>query len=603
MIDLEELRKKNFVRPFSTSLKSVGCGQVSEEHIGKELKLVGWIESIRDHGGVRFIDLADITGKVQLVAKKEQKIDTYRTIEDLVEFSVIRVEGEVRRRPEGTENPKIRSGSVEVFVSKIELLSKPDILPFLPTERKEPSEEIRLKFRYIDLRREKMRRNILVRHLVARKVREFLWMHNFIEIETPFLTKSTPEGARDFLVPSRLQKGKFYALPQSPQLFKQILQVAGYERYFQIVRCFRDEDLRADRQPEFTQVDLEMSFVSEEDIIALVEELLRFVFEEVLSYKLEIPFPRISYDEAMRKYGVDKPDIRIPFEIQDFTQIFSESKLDFIADAIQGGGKVLGFVASGIQPTRSKLVSYEQLAKSMGAGGLMWFVVQGGKVVASPILKFLQDKEKSALALTLNGSDGVIFAVAGRYELARDVTAKIMKNISHDFNKVNTSKFAFLWVVDFPLFSWDEVEQRYVSEHHPFTAPKEEYIGILESDPLRVRARAYDIILNGEEVGGGSIRIHQEDLQRRIFKILNLSETEVEERFGWFIRALRYGAPPHGGIALGFDRLVALMLGEENIREVIPFPKTQSGTCLLSEAPSSVYQKQLDELGIKIKER
>jgi aspartyl-tRNA synthetase len=582
-----------------TSMKDIGCGQVNEEFIGKVVKLAGWVESVRDHGGLKFIDLVDITGEVQIVVRPENiNVDVLKDLDNIGNFYVLHVEGEVRRRPEGTENPNIRTGSVEVIARSIKVLSKSEVPPFLPNERKQISEEVRLKYRYIDMRRPKMRRNIIFRHLVARKIREFMWRKNFVEIETPFLTKSTPEGARDFLVPSRLYKGKFYALPQSPQLFKQILQVAGFERYFQIVRCFRDEDLRADRQPEFTQVDIEMSFISEEDIIPLIEELLYFVFKECLDVEIKIPFPRMNYQDAISLYGTDKPDTRIPFHLKDLSDIFSHAKLEFIRKFLEVGGKVLAFGVKNVNASKSQLVSLESFAKSMGGGGLMWFVFKDNQLVASPVSKFISDEEKEALSQLCEGN-GISFAVADTEEKSRAIISKVAKLVAKNFSLVKDG-FNFVWIVDFPLFSWDETEKRFVSEHHPFTSPKYEDLGLLDTDPLKVRARAYDIVLNGEEIGGGSIRIHDPELQYKIFKILNLSQEEINERFGWFLEALKYGAPPHGGIALGLDRLVALMLGEESIREVIAFPKTQSGVCPLTGAPSDVYVSQLKELGIKV---
>jgi aspartyl-tRNA synthetase len=582
-----------------TSMKDIGCGQVNENFIGKVVKLAGWVESVRDHGGLKFIDLVDITGEVQIVVRPENiNVDVLKDLDNIRNFYVLHVEGEVRRRPEGTENPNIRTGNVEVIARSIKVLSKSEVPPFLPNERKQISEEVRLKYRYIDMRRPKMRRNIIFRHLVARKIREFMWRKNFVEIETPFLTKSTPEGARDFLVPSRLYKGKFYALPQSPQLFKQILQVAGFERYFQIVRCFRDEDLRADRQPEFTQVDIEMSFVSEEDIISLIEELLCFIFKECLDIEIKIPFPRMRYQDAISLYGTDKPDTRIPFHLKDLSDIFSRTKLEFIRKFLEVGGKVLAFGVKNVNASKSQLASLESFAKSMGGGGLMWFVFKDNQLVASPVSKFISDEEKEALSQLCEGN-GISFAVADTEEKSRAIISKVAKLVAKNFSLVK-DEFNFVWIVDFPLFSWDETEKRFVSEHHPFTSPKYEDLGLLDTDPLKVRARAYDIVLNGEEIGGGSIRIHDPELQYKIFKILNLSQEEINERFGWFLEALKYGAPPHGGIALGLDRLVALMLGEESIREVIAFPKTQSGVCPLTGAPSDVYVSQLKELGIKV---
>ena len=600
-ISMQNLFSKVVESSISSSGKDIGCGQVTDDFIGKKVKLSGWVETIRDHGGVKFIDLIDSTGEIQVVARPENFSDAEKrkTIEELGDWWVLEVHGTVRRRPEGTENPKIKTGGLEVIAEEIKVLSTSEIPPFSPKEKKEISEELRLKFRYIDLRTERMRRNIYVRHLATRKAREFMWSRGFLEIETPFLTKSTPEGARDFLVPSRLHKGKFYALPQSPQLFKQILQVAGFERYFQIVRCFRDEDLRADRQPEFTQIDIEMSFVSEDDVISITEELLRHMFKEVLGVELETPFRRMSYSEAMEKYGTDKPDTRIKLSLHDLTQSFGDTKLQFIRNFIESGGRVLGFGAPELELSKSKLVHLEREAKGMGAGGLMWFVVKNSEVVASPVLKYLSENEKRAVS-ELCGGNGITFAVADMQEKARDVISRMMRKVALE-NSYFQDGFSFVWIVDFPLFSWDETEGRYVSEHHPFTAPRDEDIPFLEEKPLDVRARAYDIVLNGEEIGGGSIRIHRYELQKKVFRVLRISDDEVEERFGWFLEALKYGAPPHGGIALGLDRIVALMLGEESIRDVITFPKTQSGVCPLTQAPSDVYSKQLDELGIYVK--
>lgn len=578
--------------------RTVKCGFVSEKFLGQNVTLCGWVESTRDHGGVIFLDIVDITGEVQTVFNPRISEEAYEKAKGVNEWYVVRVEGKVIRRPEGTENPNISTGLYEVQAHCIEVLNESRISPF--TLRDEPDEWIRLKYRYIDLRRPKMRRNILFRNEVTKAIREFMWSEGFIEVETPFLTKSTPEGARDYLVPSRLYPGKFYALPQSPQLFKQILQVAGFERYFQIVRCFRDEDLRADRQPEFTQIDIEMSFVDENNIMDVIERLLKYVFEKTLGVKIEVPFKRLPYDVVMREYGTDKPDLRIPFKLVDMTSAFQDSTLNFIKDSIKKGGKVKGFSVP-LEISRQKLLGFEHEAKSQGAGGILWFSIKGKEIRASNILKHLTEGQKSMLLKYADGDPSTIMCIAADEEMCNKVMSKIIRYVARIFGLLKES-FEFLWVVDFPLLAWDEDEERYVSMHHPFTSPKPEDERFLDLKPEAVRARAYDIVINGEEIGGGSIRIHRKELQKKIFSILKISEKEAEERFGFLLEALSYGAPPHGGIALGLDRLVALMLGEESIRDVIPFPKTQSAICPLTDAPSEVAEKQLKELGLKLRE-
>ena len=582
-------------------LKDIGCGLVSEKDISKRLFIAGWVQTVRDHGNLVFVDIEDITGEIQVVFSSEN--EHFETVKKLKEGDVVRIYGEVLKRPQGTENPKISTGSIEIKAETIDMLNQTKTLPF--TLEEEPDEAIRLKYRYIDLRRPKMRKNILFRHLLTRVVREKLWEEGFIEIETPFLTKSTPEGARDFLVPSRFYPGKFYALPQSPQLFKQVLQVAGFEKYFQIVRCFRDEDLRADRQPEFTQIDIEMSFVDENDIIALVERLLKTVLKKTVGYDVDIPFRRMTYSEAIEKYGSDKPDIRLKFNLEDVSDIFAETSLSFIRKELEKkDGAVKGFGVP-VEITKQKFSKLEQISKSYGGGGILWFVAKDGKITSSVIQKYLTEEEKKKLYERFHLVNGTIILIAGNRERISEILWRISLNVAKEYSLLE-GDFKFVWIVDFPLFSWSEEEKRFVSVHHPFTSPNLkdlEFLYLENGENIQnVRARAYDIVLNGQEIGGGSIRIHRSDIQERIFNILKISEKEAQDRFGFLLEALSYGAPPHGGIALGLDRIVSILLGEESIREVIPFPKTQSATCLLTDAPSPVFPSQLNELKLKIVE-
>ncbi len=588
------------------------CGHVSEEDIGKELVLCGWVHRVRNHGGVVFIDLRDREGIVQVVVEEKSQPKTYQVADSLKSEYVVALKGTVRKRPPGTENPKLKTGNYEVVAQEIQILNASDQIPFPVDEETPISEELKLRYRYLDLRRESMKENILFRHRAYQVIRSVFLKHGFLEIETPFLTKSTPEGARDFLVPSRLHPGKFYALPQSPQLFKQILMVAGFDRYFQIVKCLRDEDLRADRQPEFTQIDFEMSFVDEEDIMSFSEELISTLFSELLGVELKRPFDRLSYAQAMEMYGTDKPDRRFGLELVDLTDIFKNSEFKVFADAIKTGGMVKAINFKNSNLSRKEIDELAQFVQSVGAKGLAWIKVEKDKLT-SPILKFLSQEEKTSLLERLHPEEGdTIFFSADKKDTVYKVLGNLRLHMAKKYNLIKGNAFDVLWVVDFPLMEWDEEEGRFVSLHHPFTSPKEEHIPLLQQalgtqnlDEKKkllehVKARAYDLVINGYEVGGGSIRIHKKEVQDLVFKLLGISQVEAEEKFGFLLKALRYGAPPHGGLAFGLDRLIAIMRGLDSIRDVIAFPKTQKGICPLTGAPDYVSPKQLKEVHIKV---
>ncbi|WP_022854226.1 aspartate--tRNA ligase [Thermodesulfatator atlanticus] len=572
------------------------CNELRAEHVGQEVTLMGWVLRRRDHGGVIFIDLRDREGITQVVFEPEINPETHAHAHKLRAEYCIAIKGRVRRRPEGMENPKLPTGEIEVEAKELRILNASKTPPWPLDEDVEVSEVHRLKYRYLDLRRPQMMEALRFRHQVARLARNFLDEKGFVEVETPFLTKSTPEGARDYLVPSRLYPGKFYALPQSPQLFKQILMVAGVDRYYQIVRCFRDEDLRADRQPEFTQLDLEMSFITEQDIMELLEELVRLIFRETLGIELEKPFPVLSYHEAMDKYGTDRPDLRFGLELVALTDIFRETKFKVFAQVIQKGGIIKGLCVPA-DFSRKELDDLTALANELGAKGLAWIKVREENELQSPIVKFFSKEEVAELLNTLKPEPGsTIFFVADQPSVVNEVLAELRVELAKRLGLIPEGVFKPCWVVDFPLVEWDEEEGRFVAMHHPFTSPKEEDLDLLEENPPAVRSRAYDLVLNGIEVGGGSIRIHRSDIQQRVFKLLKISPEEAQEKFGFLLEALEYGAPPHGGFAFGFDRLVMLMLGRKSIRDVIAFPKTQRAQCLLTGAPAPVTMTQLTEL-------
>ncbi len=584
--------------------REVYCGKVDESFIGKNIVVSGWVHSRRDHGGVIFIDLRDREGIVQIVFQPEKK-EIFAQAEHLRSEYVLSVKGLVRNRPEGTVNPNMFTGKVEIVVEELEVINSCPVLPLEVDDYKETSEEIRLKYRYLDLRRPSFQKNFILRHKISQTIREYLNREGFLEIETPFLTKSTPEGARDFLVPARLAHGSFYALPQSPQIFKQILMVAGFDKYYQIARCFRDEDLRADRQLEFTQVDMEMSFIDEQDIMTIVENMLAAIFKNALNIEIKTPFLRMPYDEAMLRFGSDKPDTRFAMEIKDFTKELANCGFGVFKNVIAKGNVVRGLcITGGAKFSRSEIDGLTKFVGEFGAKGLAWMKITANGA-ESNIVKFFTKEEIDTIINKLEAKDGdLVVFLADEVDIVAQGLGALRLKMGKQLGMIDKNKFNFLWVVDFPLFAWDKEERRWVANHHPFTAVKEEDVDKLTQEKAgEAKARAYDVILNGVELGGGSIRIHKSDMQAKVFNLLNITEESAKEKFGFLLDALTYGAPPHGGLAIGFDRLCALVLGEESIREVIAFPKTQKAICPLSNAPSPVSEKQLRELGIKLKEK
>lgn len=578
------------------------CGTLSEENIGEEVVLMGWVLRRRDHGGVIFVDLRDRQGLTQVVFDPQIEESAHKKAHALRSEYCIAVKGKVRRRPEGMENPKLKTGYIEVAVNELRILNPSKTPPFPLDEEGQVSEGLRLKYRYIDLRRPWMQEGLFLRHRVCQEMRGFLNGHGFIEVETPILTKSTPEGARDFLVPSRLSRGHFYALPQSPQLYKQILMISGIERYYQIARCFRDEDLRADRQPEFTQLDLEMSFIEEEDIMALMEQLMKHLFKECLDIEVQTPFRRMDFDYAMEHFGTDRPDVRFGMEFSDITEIARGCGLKVFNAVAESGGVVKVLNAKGMATlSRKELDDLTNFAIDLGAKGLAWVKIKDDGSWQSPIQKFFTDGEKEAIAEKAGARPGdCLFFGADEKEVVFKVLGEVRIRLAEMGGLIDEDAFSFVWITDFPLLEYDEDEGRLTSMHHPFTAPKEEDVALLDTDPLKVRSRAYDLVLNGVEIGGGSIRIHRKELQEKMFEVLKIGEEEAQEKFGFLLEALQYGAPPHGGIAFGLDRLVMLMGGRESIRDVIAFPKTQRGQCLMTGAPSNVSMEQLTELYLRI---
>lgn len=586
-------------------MRSHYCGEVNESHIDQEVTVCGWVHRRRDHGGVIFIDLRDREGLLQVVYDPDNP-EPFMLAERVRNEYVLRVRGKVRRRPEGTENPNMATGQVEVLGLELEILNASETPPF-QLDDEDVAEEHRLRYRYLDLRRPEMLQRMKVRSQIITEFRNYLNEKGFMEIETPMLTKATPEGARDYLVPSRTHDGAFFALPQSPQLFKQLLMVAGMDRYYQVVRCFRDEDLRADRQPEFTQLDIETSFLDEETIMPMMEAMLRQVFAHVLEIALPDPFPRMSYEEAMRRYGSDKPDLRIPLELVDVADVMQPVEFKvFSGPANDPDGRVAALrVPKGGELTRKEIDDYTDFVGIYGAKGLAYIKVndlgKGREGLQSPILKFLPDEAIDAiLQRTGAGNGDLIFFGADKASVVNEALGALRVKLGHDKDFIEHG-WKPLWVVDFPMFEWDEETRRWYSLHHPFTSPKEEHLDLLDSDPGSCHSRAFDMVLNGTEIGGGSMRIYREQVQRKAFKALGIDEDEAQNKFGFLLDALKYGCPPHGGIAFGLDRLVMLMVGARSIRDVMAFPKTQTASCLLTQAPSAVSETQLRELHIKLR--
>jgi aspartyl-tRNA synthetase len=581
-------------------LRTHHCGQLGKANVGETVVLNGWVQRRRDLGGVLFIDLRDRSGIVQIVFNPEFSGEAMEIADKVRNEYVLAVKGTVVHRDPETYNPNLETGEIEVRVTEIEILNPAKNPPFFIEDGIEIDEALRLKYRYLDLRRPEMQKTLALRSKAAKIFRDFLDERGFIEVETPILTKSTPEGARDYLVPSRVHPGEFFALPQSPQIFKQLLMVGGLERYYQIARCFRDEDLRADRQPEFTQVDIETSFLSQDQLLEMMEELIVRLFKETIGVDIPRPFQRITYAEAMDKYGSDKPDLRFGLEIVDLTDLMANSGVKVFASAVEKGGQVKALNAKGCANwSRKEIDDLAPFAARFGAKGLAWIQVKDGEM-RGPIVKFFSATELEAVRERLGAEEGdLLLFSADTRKVVADVLGNLRLKIGRDLGLIDDSQFKFAWVVDFPLLGWDEEEKRWVAEHHPFTRPREEDIPLFDTDPGKIRAQAYDLVLNGYEVGGGSMRIYRREVQEKMFKALGFTPEEANDKFGFLLEAFEYGTPPHGGIAFGFDRLVMLIAGRTNLRDTIAFPKTASATCLLTGAPGPVEDKQLEQLSIR----
>lgn len=579
------------------------CGELRESNIGETCKLSGWVDNRRDLGGVVFIDLRDRYGITQVVFEPSYNSSSHEIGKDLRTEYVITIEGKIRKRPEGTENENIPTGFVDVMVDNVTIHNKALTTPFQIKDSVDVNEDIRLKYRYLDLRRKEMQENMILRHKMYQSIRNYFNDNDFIEIETPVLMKSTPEGARDYLVPSRVHKGKFYALPQSPQTYKQLLMVSGFDRYFQIVKCFRDEDLRADRQPEFTQIDVEMSFVDQEDVFSEVENLMKKIYKETVNEEIDTPFKRLTYEEAMQNYGSDKPDLRFGLEMKTLNPVFNNSEFRVFKDVLGQNGIITGLLVKDCGDyTRSQLDILTDFVKKQGAGGLIWMRAKENSLEA-PISKFLTEDEISGIRKELGVNDGdLVLIISGPKYKTLSIMGNLRLEMAGRLNLIPSgSEPKLVWVTDFPLFEWDDETQRYYAMHHPFTSPREEDVEHFEESPEKIMAKAYDLVLNGNEIAGGSIRIHDPKVQAKMFEALSISKEEAEAKFGFLMNAFKYGAPPHGGIAFGLDRMVMLFANQNSIRDVIAFPKTASGTSLMDEAPSLVSDDQLKELHLKIK--
>ena len=582
--------------------RSCGCGRVTEKDCGKELTLAGWVNTRRDHGGLIFIDLRDRSGIVQIVMSPQYGEDAFHKAEDVRSEYVLAIRGIVRERSPETVNPKMQTGKIEVVVSEMRVLNKAKTPPFYVEDGIDVDETVRLKHRYIDLRRPEMQRNLIMRHKIVHEMRQFLDAHDFLEVETPILTKSTPEGARDYLVPSRVNPGKFYALPQSPQLFKQLLMVSGLERYFQIARCFRDEDLRADRQPEFTQLDIELSFEDQDFILDLMEHMMQRIFKNVLNVDIQIPFKRITWDDAMNLYGSDKPDLRFDMHFYDISDLLRDTGFKVFRNVLDNGGIVKAITVKGDAAIpRRELDGLVDYVGNYGAKGLAWIGLNKDGSLKCQITKFLGEDKIREIGKFCEAENGdLILIIADKPKVVAQALGELRLEMARRMNLIDENEFCFRWVTDFPMFEYSEEDKRWVAEHHPFTAPRDEDVQYLLTDPSKVYAKAYDMVLNGVEAGGGSLRIYQEELQEKVFKAIGITHEEAQEKFGFLLDAFRYGAPPHAGIALGLDRLVMLMLRLGSIRDVIAFPKTQSAIDQMTQAPSEVVDMQLKELHIRV---
>ncbi|MED4346428.1 MULTISPECIES: aspartate--tRNA ligase [Heyndrickxia] len=583
--------------------RSYYCGDVTEQQIGEKVVLKGWVQRRRDLGGLIFIDLRDRAGIVQIVFNTAVSEEAFKLAEKVRNEYVLEVEGKVIARSENTVNPNLKTGKIEIQADRLAIINNAKTPPFMIENETDVAEDVRLKYRYLDLRRPIMFETMKMRHAITKSIRGFLDEEGFIDVETPVLTKSTPEGARDYLVPSRVHPGEFYALPQSPQLFKQLLMISGFDRYYQIARCFRDEDLRADRQPEFTQIDIETSFMSQEDILTMTEKMIKRLMKEVKNIDIETPLPRLTYEEAMNRYGSDKPDTRFGMELVDVSEIVQNAGFKVFASAVTSGGQVKAINAKGAASkySRKDIDALGEFAARYGAKGLAWLKAEN-EGLKGPIAKFFTEAEQSQLAAATNAETGdLLLFVADKKSVVADALGALRNKLGKELGLIDESKFNFLWVTDWPLLEYDEEAGRYTAAHHPFTMPFEEDIEKLETDPASVKAQAYDIVLNGYELGGGSLRIYKRDVQEKMFKALGFSKEQAQSQFGFLLDAFDYGTPPHGGIALGLDRIVMLLAGRSNLRDTIAFPKTASASCLLTNAPGAVSEAQLDELQLKLK--
>ncbi|WP_181981025.1 aspartate--tRNA ligase [Heyndrickxia coagulans] len=582
--------------------RSYYCGDVTEQQIGEKVVLKGWVQRRRDLGGLIFIDLRDRAGIVQIVFNTAVSEEAFKLAEKVRNEYVLEVEGKVVARSENTVNPNLKTGKIEIQADRLAIINNAKTPPFMIENETDVAEDVRLKYRYLDLRRPVMFETMKMRHAITKSIRGFLDEEGFIEVETPVLTKSTPEGARDYLVPSRVHPGEFYALPQSPQLFKQLLMISGFDRYYQIARCFRDEDLRADRQPEFTQIDIETSFMSQEDILAMTERMIKRLMKEVKNVDIETPLPRLTYEEAMNRYGSDKPDTRFGMELVDVSEIVKNAGFKVFASAVTSGGQVKAINAKGAASkySRKDIDALGEFAARYGAKGLAWLKAEN-EGLKGPVAKFFTEAEQSQIAAATNAEMGdLLLFVADKKSVVADALGALRNKLGKELGLIDESKFNFLWVTDWPLLEYDEEAGRYTAAHHPFTMPFEEDIEKLETDPASVKAQAYDIVLNGYELGGGSLRIYKRDVQEKMFKALGFSKEQAQSQFGFLLDAFDYGTPPHGGIALGLDRIVMLLAGRSNLRDTIAFPKTASASCLLTDAPGAVSEAQLDELQLKL---